>query len=39
MIDPGKVVKESSQSSADGPGAKQMLTAIIFGLIFGFLLQ
>lgn len=39
MIDPGKPVKESSEPSAKGPGGKKMLTAIVFGLVFGFLLQ
>jgi len=39
MIDPGKAVKESSESSPAGPSGKKVLTAIVFGLAFGFLLQ
>ncbi len=39
MIDPGKAVKESSESSPTGPSGKKVLTAIVFGLAFGFLLQ
>lgn len=39
MIDPGKAVKESSEHSEGGPGGKKILTAILFGLAFGFLLQ
>ena len=39
MIDPGKNVKESSEPSTKGPGGKIVLTAIVFGLAFGFLLQ
>lgn len=40
MIDPGKIVKQSSEAPEAGPptGAK-LLTAILFGLAFGFLLQ
>lgn len=40
MIEPGKVVKESSESQSSGaPGGAKLLTAILFGLAFGFLLQ
>ena len=39
MIDPGKAVKESSESSPERPSGKKVLTAIVFGLAFGFLLQ
>ncbi len=39
MIDPGKAVKESSEPSNEGPSGKKILTAIVFGLAFGFLLQ
>lgn len=39
MIDPGKAVKESSKPTSDGPSGKMMLTAAVFGLAFGFLLQ
>lgn len=39
MIDPGKAVKESSEPSEGGPSGKKVLTAILFGLAFGFLLQ
>lgn len=39
MIDPGKTVKESSEPSPRGPGGKMVLTAMVFGLAFGFLLQ
>ena len=39
MIDPGKAVKESSEGSPAGPSGKKVLTAIVFGLAFGFLLQ
>ena len=39
MIDPGKTVKESSEPSPKGPGGKMVLTAMVFGLAFGFLLQ
>src|SRR5688500_1034659 len=37
MIDPGKLVKESSGEEATKP--KKLVQAILFGLIFGFLLQ
>lgn len=39
MIDPGKAVKESSEPSSEGPREKKILTAVVFGLAFGFLLQ
>ncbi len=39
MIDPGKAVKESSEPSDEGPCGKKILTAVVFGLAFGFLLQ
>ena len=39
MIDPGKIVKESSEAPPKTPPAGKLLTAIIFGLAFGFLLQ
>lgn len=39
MIDPGKPVQQTSEPSTEGPSAKKMATAVIFGLIFGFLLQ
>jgi len=39
MIDPGKIVIESSEAPPKAPAAGKLLTAIIFGLAFGFLLQ
>jgi len=39
MIDPGKAVEKSRESSSEGPSGKKILTAILFGLAFGFLLQ
>lgn len=39
MVDPGKLVKESSAGAADAPKAKKLIQAAIFGLTFGFLLQ
>lgn len=39
MIDPGKAVKVSSEPSNKGLGGKKILTAVLFGLAFGFLLQ
>lgn len=39
MIDPGKLVKESSAGPAEPPEAKKLIQAAIFGLAFGFLLQ
>lgn len=37
MVDPGKLVKESSKEETPKPG--KMAQALLFGLIFGFLLQ
>lgn len=39
MIDPGKLVKESSVAESDKPKAKKLVQAALFGLVFGFLLQ
>ncbi|MGI8602238.1 MAG: YeeE/YedE thiosulfate transporter family protein [Verrucomicrobiales bacterium] len=39
MIDPGQAVEESSEPPQRGLGGKKLLTAVIFGLVFGFLLQ
>ena len=39
MIDPGKSVKESSEPPPPMPGGLKIVTAILFGLAFGFLLQ
>lgn len=40
MIEPGKVVKEGSEpQESSAPGGAKLLTAILFGLAFGFLLQ
>jgi uncharacterized protein len=39
MIEPGKEVKESSTPPSSAPGPKELITAIVFGLAFGFLLQ
>lgn len=39
MIDPGKIVKESAEKPPEGPSGRKILTAIVFGLAFGFLLQ
>jgi uncharacterized protein len=39
MIDPGKAVKESSEPPQGAVGGKKLLTALLFGLAFGFLLQ
>lgn len=39
MIDPGKAVKESSAPPPPVLAAKKLITAIIFGTAFGFLLQ
>lgn len=40
MIDPGKVVKESSAPPPPGAvGGAKLVSAIVFGLAFGFLLQ
>lgn len=39
MIEPGNVVKESSEEPPAAPAPKKLLTAIVFGLVFGFVLQ
>jgi len=39
MIDPGKIVKESTEKPPEGPSGRKILTATVFGLAFGFLLQ
>ena len=39
MIDPGKPVKESSEPPKGPVTGKKLLTAVIFGFAFGFLLQ
>ena len=39
MIEPGKVVKESSEPPRGAVTGKKLLTAILFGFAFGFLLQ
>ncbi|HBJ85043.1 MAG TPA: YeeE/YedE family protein [Verrucomicrobiales bacterium] len=39
MIDPGKAVKESSEPPPAVLAGKKLLTAILFGLAFGFFLQ
>jgi uncharacterized protein len=39
MIDPGKSVKESSAPPSGPLTGKKLVTAILFGLAFGFLLQ
>lgn len=39
MIDPGSAVKTSNETSPAAPSGKSILTAIVFGLAFGFLLQ
>ena len=39
MIDPGKTVKESSDPPPPAPSGGQVITALLFGLAFGFLLQ
>lgn len=39
MIDPGKAVKESSAPPPAVLAARKLITAIIFGTAFGFLLQ
>ena len=39
MIDPGKAVKESSEPPRGSVGGRKLLTAVLFGLAFGFLLQ
>jgi hypothetical protein len=39
MIDPGKVVKESSEPPQGAVSGAKLVSAILFGLAFGFLLQ
>jgi len=39
MIDPGKAVKESSPPQEGAPTGAKLVTAVVFGLAFGFLLQ
>lgn len=39
MITPGKAVKQSTENAPAGPTVKKLLTAVVFGLAFGFLLQ
>lgn len=39
MSEPGKAVKESSAPPASGISATMLAAAIVFGLVFGFLLQ
>lgn len=39
MIDPGKAVKESSEPPQAALGGAKLVSAILFGLAFGFLLQ
>jgi len=39
MIDPGEIVKQSSEQSAKPIGGGKLAGAILFGLAFGFLLQ
>lgn len=39
MIDPGKSVKKSSEAPPEAPGGKKLVTAVVFGVVFGFLLQ
>ena len=39
MIDPGKAVKESSEPSQSALSSAKLVTAVVFGLAFGFLLQ
>ncbi len=39
MINPGKAVQQSSEPSEGGLSGKKLVTAILFGLAFGFLLQ
>lgn len=39
MIDPGKAVKESSEPPQGAVSGGKLVTAILFGLAFGFLLQ
>ena len=39
MIDPGKAVKESSEPPQGAVSGAKLISAIVFGLAFGFLLQ
>ncbi len=39
MIEPGKAVKESSEPPQGAVGGTKLVSAILFGLAFGFLLQ
>ena len=39
MIDPGKAVKESSEPPQGAASGAKLISAIVFGLAFGFLLQ
>lgn len=39
MIDPGKAVKESSEQPQGAVSGAKLVSAILFGLAFGFLLQ
>jgi hypothetical protein len=39
MIDPAKQVQESSRPEPKPPGAGKVISGIVFGLCFGFLLQ
>ncbi len=39
MIDPGKAVEKSSKPPRDAVGGGKLLSAILFGTAFGFLLQ
>ena len=39
MIDPGKAVKESSERPQAAVSGAKLVSAIVFGLVFGFLLQ
>jgi uncharacterized membrane protein YedE/YeeE len=39
MIDPGKAVKQSSEPPPPAPSGRRLITAVVFGLVFGFLLQ
>jgi hypothetical protein len=39
MIDPGKAVKESSEPTQGAVSGAKLVSAILFGLAFGFLLQ
>lgn len=39
MIDPGKLVSESSDPSREAVAGSRLIGAMLFGLVFGFLLQ